>query len=321
MFFFTKQSIKGLPKKLRFAIDEAEKEPTKSKESEISNIVEKLSEAVNNKKFNRDDLPKIVNGKLYRDQTVERLIKMMPIFDQPTNNNISTLLQSTEREFYGSSTTLSSYLLTHQEAFNTLFSYIDDPKLFSVANIIIRDCVHDEQFLRYMFENQYFFSFIRFLTGNNFELLTSAYKTYEAMLVTNSDISSRYILQQYDIFSLQIKALLSSPSYLVQNLVLPVITKFITADGSKQILLNFVNDPENLCIIIHLLVSKSKRIKEAAYYLFKLFVINPRRNQEVRTVLRNNKVKLEKIIKKVPIPEDEEELIEERNTVIHNLSH
>ena len=154
----------------------------------------------------------------------------------------------------------------------------------------------------------------------NFELLTSAFKTYECMLMINTEISARYVENDYDIFTLELKSLLASPNYITQMIILPLICNFLTSEPCRAILLNFVNDSENLCLIIKLLGSKSKKIRLNAYYVFKLFVINPRRSQIIRKILNRNKEKLTRIIRKLSFPDDDDELNDERITVIQSLS-
>ena len=321
MFWITKKSIKGLPKKLKAILEDIEYAPTNTNIHELQEILTKIVNAFNDKDYNRDDLPKILNQKLYRDQTIELLIKLMPILDQQMNNLISTFLQISEKEFPDSSFTLPKYLLSHSSALSTLFSYIDDPKLFSVANIILRECIKEESFLTYLYEKKYVSSFLRFLNGENFELLTSAFKTYEVLLMSKPEVSAHYISEDYDIYALEMKALLASHNYITRMIILPLLSNFLTQEPCRSLLMNFVNDPENLCLIIVLLGSKSKKIKLSAYYLFKLFVINPRRSPAIKSILHNNKEKLTNIIKKLRFPDDDEDLNDERDVVIQNIAH
>ena len=320
MFWITKKNIKGLPKKLRTTVNEILNKPSNNKIYELQEILSKIIEIFNSKEFKRDDLPNILNTKLYRDHTIESIIKLMPLFDHYTNNLVSSFLQFSEREFAGTKTNLPNYLIQHEQALSTLFSYIDDQNLFSISNIIIRECLSEESFLVYLYEHHYVSSFLRFLNGDNFELLTSAFKTFEMMLMTNKEISSQFILNDYDIFALEMKVLLASPNYITQMIILPLITNFITAEPCRAILMNFVSDADNMCLIMPHLGSKSKKVRLSAYYLFKLFVINPRRNQNIRKILRKNKDKLTRIIRRLSFPDDDEELNEERITVIQNLS-
>lgn len=316
MFWFTKAHAKGYPKRLRIALENMNEDQSNENIQDIKVFVSKITETFNVDKFKKENLPTIINGKLYRDQTVENIVKFMPYFDQSMNNSISTLLQSSIRE--NPQNSLPKYLLAHKNALDTLFSYLSSPFLSSTANILIRECTRNEEFVSYLFEHQYVSAFIVHLLGDNFEMVTNAFKTYEDLLTVNIQVSAPYVQNHYDIFSLHFKQMLRSNSYIVSLLAVPLILSYITREECRQILMYFVNDPYNLECICKQLTSHSKKVRSNAYSLFKLFVINPHRTPLIRHELRENKKKLSKLISKVSLPDDEE-LINERNTVLSNL--
>lgn len=316
MFWFTKAQAKGFPKRLRMALESMELHQNNDTINDVKLYVSKITDTLNVDSYNRENLPHIINKKLYRDKTVANILKFMPYFDQTMNNSVSTLLQSSIRE--DPTDSLPKYLINHKEALDTLLSYLAIPKLSSIANILIRECIRNESFVSYLFEYQYVSSFIIYLLGDNFEMVTNAFKTYEEMLNSQISVSSAYIQSHYDIFSLHFKQLLRSNVYIVSLLSIPLILNFITREECRPILMYFVNDPYNLECICRHLESRSKKVRSNAYSIFKLFVINPHRTQLIRTELHENKTKLIRLIQKVQLPDDEE-LLNERRSVISNL--
>ena len=93
-FWFTKTVRKGLAKKLRICLEEIQTVDPKKKIPELMEIIGSINETLNQVEFDKEDLPHILNGKLYRDETISNLIKLMPFFDQPVLNAISTFFQT-----------------------------------------------------------------------------------------------------------------------------------------------------------------------------------------------------------------------------------
>ena len=54
----------------------------------------------------------------------------------------------------------------------------------------------------------------------------------------------------------------------------------------------YLSFDSNLKIIMNSMVNKANTIKIEAFYVFKLFVYNPKKPDSVKTILKNNKEKL-----------------------------
>lgn len=313
-FWITKAKRKGLAKRLRLCLEDIRSSPPPPKLKMLIPILDEINETFNQAEFQRDDLPHILNGKIYRDNTVAMLIGLLPFFDQPTINAISTLFQTTIREFPNES--LPKYLIEHQETLNQLLSYFTQSNISNTAHIILRSCAIVADFTRFLFQIGVVGSFVQYLSSDNFDQLSTAFATYECLLMIHPDITSEYFSVKWQIFAIQFKQLMSSPNYLVQLTFLPILFRFITNENCKQVFFRFLDDPENLQLIMCILKRNSKKVQMHAYSIFKLFVLNPRKHPSIVSLLSNNKSALIKYLKDFNFDENDVELENEKQSII-----
>ena len=316
-FWFTKASRKGLAKKLRICLEEIQAGERNKKFSELLKIIESINETLNQEEFNREDLPHILNGKLYRDETITNLINVMPFLDQPTLNAVSTLFQTTIKMFNQES--LPQYLMKRPETLSTLLSYFDQTNVSTTAHIVIRACAAVPEFTTTLFENGVVGSFVKYLSGDDFDRLSTAFATYETLLMSHPEITAKYFTTGWQIFAIQFKQLMSSPNYVVQLTFLPILFRFITNENCKTIFFRFLEDNENLQFIMIMLNHNSKKIQAHAYSILKLFVLNPRKTPSVINTLKMNKSKLVKFLKDFKYDDDDSEMENEKQAVISTI--
>jgi calcium binding protein 39 len=314
MSFFAKAKRRGLPKKLRKALTEFQAPGGLRKWKDILTVVNDINESLNGDQFRGQSLSAVINTKLYRDDTVALLVSLLPGFDQQIVNAVSTMLQTTIREFPRES--LPDYLMRNQDVLTQLVANLGNPAVSGVCHILFRACMKSRDLMVRLYDAGIVGSFIQNLSGNNFDKLAAAFATYEALLTSHPDVSSDKINAQWEIFQIQFKQLLSSPNYLVQLNFLPVLIKFITLPECRSLFLRYLTDVENLQLIMVLLKSNSRRVVAQAYSVFKLFVINPRRTDAISSALKKNKVKLCHFLKDLSLDDSEPDLEAEKRQVI-----
>jgi calcium binding protein 39 len=312
--FFAKAKRKGIPKRLHKALTEFQHDHAARRAQDLLQILNDFNETMNGAEFIAQQLPTILNTKLYRADIVTLLIEMIPIFDQGTQNAVSTLLQTTIREFPDNS--LPQYLCRNPDLFNRLISYFDQPNVANLAHILFRTCAPCEQFLNFVYDSGTVGSFIQYLSDSNFDRLATAFGSYDALLNAIPEIAAQNIESHFEVFVIQFNTMLSSPNVLVQLNFLPILTKFLIRPECRVIFLRYIDDVENLQCVMVLLASTSKRVRFQAYSLFKLFVINPRRTEQIVSALRMNRGRLCKLLADMPLDDPDPAFEDEKRQVI-----
>ena len=259
-----------------------------------------------------------VNEMLYNDPIIHHLLVLMGKCEQIVLNSISGLLQATILRFPDDS--LPDYFKKHPNDLNIFFNYFNQIEISSTAHIIFRACIYrSRDFTKFILRKGYIISFFQYLVDDNFDLVGPAFASYNSILNTYIDLSSEYVAANWNTFNLQFKLILHSENYIILSYFLGVFYKFLSASECKINMQKFIDDPENLIIILKLLKSSKRRLSVGAYNMLKLFAMNARRSKFTFTVFKENKKLLLKILENfiVPdVPSIQEQLDDEHEQLI-----
>ena len=87
-------------------------------------------------------------------------------------------------------------------------------------------------------------------------------------------------------------------------------------------MMKFIDDPENLIIIMNLLKSTKRRLSVGSYNIFKLFVLNSRRSKYILSVLKENKDALLQLLLNYTVPDvptNQEVIDDEHEQLINEI--
>ena len=309
----SKKSQKGLVKKLDKALSSFMKDQKSKNAKDILPTMNQINEILNDDSEKNDAASKI-NDQLYQDSTlVNNLINLMPFFDQQTINALSTLLQTTIRKYPDNS--LPTYLMNNQTECTRFFSFFENQDVSNTAHILLRACLLNRDFTKFLFEQGFFGSFIQYLSGD-FDKIAAAFRTYDAILNTHPDISAEYINNNWQLFQIQFNQLLYAPNYLIQLNFIPILLNFLIHEESISCFRKYLEDVENLQFIMLLLKNSSKRVVSQAYQIFKLFVLNPRSTPQIINALRKNKKQLVSFLSSFQIDDSNPSLEDEKQQLI-----
>ena len=316
MAIFAVSRMKSQPFKLRDAVNDIEQSFNPQTIEEISKILDKLISAFNKEKYSK--IREQLCSKLYTDNTVQKIIYLMPVLSQELINKISTLFQNTIRECPQKS--LASYLMVHDSALKQLFSYTQDYHLCSTASILLKELITLPFFNDYILD-----LFIKYfpssnLFSNNFEICASSFCILKTFLTKNPGVTSKLTDTKYSntvfLLLLLLQQLLLSKAYMIKALTLDLITSiFIESElnGLKKLILCESEIMKNLMILMH---SKSKRIATMSYHLFKHFVVFNEKTETEKNYIINNKLHIIKFLRRIDLSDTDEEVLEERQAVI-----
>ena len=319
MSVFSLRKMKNKPLILRNQVLQLENEFHQSTVEDLSKTLDKLNSAYSKQKYKTIRLH--ISAKLICDETIEKLINLMPIFSHSINNKISTLLQSTIRETPKRS--FASYLVAHSSVLRQLFQYSQNPDLCSISTILLREAIKVEYFNEFFLD--YFIWYFPFsnLFSNQFEVCASSFSLLKTFLVQNPNISSKLAEEQYantiHTLLIQLRELLSCNKFLVVNLTIDLISSIFSRKELHSLSEIILKDLEIMQNIIKLLGRKSKKTALSSYNLFKHFIIYEEKTEQERKTIVNNKNKLIKCLIKIDQYTDDPDILDERDLIINYL--
>ncbi|KAM0966254.1 hypothetical protein ACFX2C_022036 [Malus domestica] len=149
---------------------------------------------------------------------------------------------------------------------------------------MLRDCIRFPALAKYILEPASFELFFKYVELPNFDVASDAFFTFKDPLTKHGTMVSEFLTAHYDeLFDLYEK-LLTSPNYVTRR---------------------------------QSLKDSSKNIQISAFHIFKVFVANPNKPQEVKLILAKNHEKLTDLLQNLFAGKgDEDEQFEEEKELI-----
>jgi calcium binding protein 39 len=88
------------------------------------------------------------------------------------------------------------------------------------------------------------------------------------------------------------KLLSDTANYMTRRVALQILSTLLLTRSNYNVMIQYVASRENLMLVMKLLRDNSPHITWDAFHVFKVFVANPNKPQEVIKILRDNQVKL-----------------------------
>ena len=317
MFWFIKSYRKGLVKKLRFILDELSNNFNNKNQLSLNLILKEINQTLNDPEFNHDDLPFLLNEKLYENSLIQKIIILLPYFNKDNLTLLTTIFLTSIRCNFPKN--IPIFFLNNIKYLEIFLNYLTNSHLTLYINLILRSCFLNEQFIHFLFENNIPSMFYQYFNINSFDILSSNFQTFEDLLFNFSEYSMDYISTNYQIYSIFFKLMLMKSNYLIKLLFLPLLLKILINENSKIILLNFLSDSENLFFILNLFNTNSIRILNATYHIFKLFILNPKKNYLIKSIIISNNEQILKLLKKIKFNIDDIDLINQKDLLINKI--
>ena len=85
------------------------------------------------------------------------------------------------------------------------------------------------------------------------------------------------------------KQLMNSENFVTQLNSLKLLAELMTDRNNIAVMKKYINDSENLKLIMNLLLHQAPVIKNEAFSIFKIFVLNPKKPEDINFILLKNK--------------------------------
>lgn len=82
---------------------------------------------------------------------------------------------------------------------------------------------------------------------------------------------------------------MNSENFVTQLNSLKLLAELMTDRNNIAVMKKYINDSENLKLIMNLLLHQAPVIKYEAFSIFKIFVLNPKKPEDINFILLKNK--------------------------------
>ena len=138
-----------------------------------------------------------------------------------------------------------------------------------------------------------FWKFFDWINKGSFEVSADAFTTFREVLTKHKQMVCQYLSFNFDLFFSKYNTLLlKSSSYVTKRQSIKLLGEILLDRQNYPVMTAFVDRQKHLVQIMELLRDERKMIQYEAFHVFKVFVANPNKSDDVRKILYRNKQKL-----------------------------
>lgn len=139
-----------------------------------------------------------------------------------------------------------------------------------------------------------FWRFFEWINKSSFEVSADAFTTFRDLLTKHKPLTSQYLTTNYNMFFYTYfnTTLLMSPSYVTKRQSIKLLGELLLDRANYVVMTTYVASGDNLKLTMNLLKDDRKMVQYEAFHVFKVFVANPNKSDEVKRILIKNKGRL-----------------------------
>lgn len=180
-----------------------------------------------------------------------------------------------------------------------------------------------EQLVKIVLRSPAFWTLFDTVSKAPFEIATDAFSTITDALTLHPNIAGEFLSHNQGKFVDKMNLLMKSDNYVTKRQSLKLMAQIIRQRSNYNFMTAYVNDVNNLRLVMTLMRNKSQNIKFEAFQIFKIFVANPKKTRPVEDTLIKNQLKLIEFLNNFSFPDqrkEDEQFNDERKFVISKLS-
>ena len=140
-------------------------------------------------------------------------------------------------------------------------------------------------------------------------------------MTRHKTIASKYLQSQYQYFFSNYTNLLNSDNFVTQLNSSKLLSDLLTDRNNINVMTKYISDPEHLKLIMNLLLHPAPAIQREAFHIFKIFVLNPKKPDQVMAILVKNKELIVRLLSNfLPGMADLDHFQAEKSNIVKEIS-
>ena len=197
----------------------------------------------------------------------------------------------------------------------------ENPDVALTFGAILRDMCRNETLLRKILYGESFWKLFEYMQLQTFEIASDAMATFREALMRHKELTVDFLQANYErFFKTYNSELLQKGNYVTRRQSLKLLGEILLDSVHVNVMLKYVADVENLCLMMNLLRDESNSIQFEAFHIFKVFVANPDKPASVAMILSKNKAKLITYLNDFQTTREDESFQSERTMLLQLLT-
>eukprot|EP00802_Teleaulax_amphioxeia_P026092 Tamp_27086.p1 GENE.Tamp_27086~~Tamp_27086.p1 ORF type:complete len:168 (+),score=47.68 Tamp_27086:2-505(+) len=148
-----------------------------------------------------------------------------------------------------------------------------------------------------------------------FDISSDAFATLRELLLIHKKTASKFVDENYDEFFSKFLDILKSKNYLTKRQLLRLLAEILRDRSYQKVMQRYIGSQEQLKVCIDLLGSEAKAMRIEVLQVFSVFVVNPKKEENVLRVLRQDKSRLLGWLREIDVDDCDEEVEEQHQAV------
>lgn len=184
------------------------------------------------------------------------------------------------------------YFREHPQVFDLVVQGYSNEEVALQYGVVLRSCARHRDLVTAFIDSGLMLELLKHTRDSSFDISTDAFCSVSEMLLEHKDVAAAWLLQHGGDFFEMLNDLLRSDVYTAQRQALKLLKEIVRDLKFCKVMRTYVNDEQNLKIVMNLLKDPSKAIQLDAFQLFVVFAANPDKSNKVHQILYRNRDKL-----------------------------
>ncbi|ETV78487.1 hypothetical protein H257_08011 [Aphanomyces astaci] len=213
-----------------------------------------------------------------------------------------------------------TYIERQPQIMSTLVRGYENADIALNCGTMLRESIRHEALARQVLYSDDLWKFFdTYVHLPNFDVGSDAFASFKDLLTRHKGLLSVFFDTHFDQVFEQYNRLLSSENYVTRRQSLKLLGEILLDRSNFDIMMRYICKRDNLKMMMNLLRDTSANIQFEAFHVFKVFVANPKKPNEVTQILLNNKDKLIAYLEKFQNDKDDSQFVEEKALLIRTL--
>eukprot|EP00270_Netrium_digitus_P011969 TRINITY_DN3843_c0_g1_i1.p1 TRINITY_DN3843_c0_g1~~TRINITY_DN3843_c0_g1_i1.p1 ORF type:complete len:364 (-),score=105.71 TRINITY_DN3843_c0_g1_i1:144-1235(-) len=256
---------------------------------------------------------------VFRGDFMGLLMQSVPDLPFDLRRDVAQVVGNLQRQQLNRGFPASDYLLRNPHLVYMCLQGYEDVDVALFYGSMFRDCLRHQPVAKYVLEQrngEALRQLFNFLELPNFDISSDAASSFKELLTRHKTTVAEYLTANFDWFFERYNKLILSTSYITRRTATKMLADMFLDRANLAVTVRYMSSTSNMRIVMNLLKEeKSKTIQMEAFNIFKIFVMNSDKPQEIRDILAMNKEKLLRFLKELT-PDKENALFEEHKAMV-----
>lgn len=235
-----------------------------------------------------------LSQEIYSTDTIYNLVANLECIEFDSRKIVVLLFSYLLRRRIGNRSPTVDYLLSKPKIIVTLIKGPETPEISLNTGLMLREAIKHESIAKFVLYDSLFWKYFVYIQSDSFEVSTDAFTTLRVLLTEHKSLVGSFFSNDQIVgnFILMINKLITQGNYITKRESTKLLADLIMIKLNYNLMTKYVNDVENLKIIMLLLGDRSKNIQIEGFNVFKVFVANPKKEKTIIDILAKNRNKL-----------------------------